>query len=234
MSNDSFVYEFQPRISILRGRGSSTEYSALIRPGRARQQHDSVRHDRRLRRYCGSHRGRSCARFPTRAAIPLGAQCASAHPARQTAHPSAAPLVARPGHGRYRPAGACRLRAGAGKRRQRLAARRGQALRAPGRRAPRRARRAFPGRRRHFRGRCAREKAHTLGTPARFSAGRCRFRWKKNKSRTEPAVGRNSSATMRRSEDLPHPLGPKSATNSPSPTVRLTLANAGTEEKSLW
>ena len=35
ISNDSFVYEFQPRISIFRGRGSSTEYSALIRPGRA-------------------------------------------------------------------------------------------------------------------------------------------------------------------------------------------------------
>ena len=35
ISNDIFVYEFQPRISILRGRGSSTEYSALIRPGRA-------------------------------------------------------------------------------------------------------------------------------------------------------------------------------------------------------
>lgn len=35
ISNDIFVYEFQPRISILRGRGSSTEYSALIRPGLA-------------------------------------------------------------------------------------------------------------------------------------------------------------------------------------------------------
>ena len=35
ISNDSFVYEFQPRISMLRGRGSSTEYSAFIRPGRA-------------------------------------------------------------------------------------------------------------------------------------------------------------------------------------------------------
>src|SRR5262244_4035226 len=35
ISNDIFVYEFQPRFSILRGRGSSTKYSALIRPGRA-------------------------------------------------------------------------------------------------------------------------------------------------------------------------------------------------------
>jgi hypothetical protein len=35
ISNDSLVYEFQPRISILRGRGNSTEYSAFIRPGLA-------------------------------------------------------------------------------------------------------------------------------------------------------------------------------------------------------
>ena len=39
---------------------------------------------------------------------------------------------------------------------------------------------------------------------------------------------------MRRSDDLPQPLGPRSATNSPSATVRLTLANAVTVEKSLW
>ena len=35
ISNDSFVYELQPRISMLRGRGSSTVYSALMRPGLA-------------------------------------------------------------------------------------------------------------------------------------------------------------------------------------------------------
>src|SRR5262245_6220656 len=50
---------------------------------------------------------------------------------------------------------------------------------------------------------------------------------------TEPVVGRIKSAITRRSEDLPHPLGPKRATNSPSFTMKLTCPSAGTEDRSL-
>src|SRR2546430_5200011 len=45
-------------------------------------------------------------------------------------------------------------------------------------------------------------------------------------SRMAPELGSSSPATMRRTVDLPHPDGPRSTMNSPSPTSRLTLSTA--------
>ena len=45
-------------------------------------------------------------------------------------------------------------------------------------------------------------------------------------SRMAPAVGSSRPATIRRTVDLPHPEGPSSTMNSPSPTSRLRLSTA--------
>ena len=47
-----------------------------------------------------------------------------------------------------------------------------------------------------------------------------------------PAVGEMRSLTRRRSELFPHPVGPRSATNSPSATARLISASASTGPRS--